>query len=236
MKIIDITIELIENHPQTTDLAKWVLLVVVAWASGVFSLLRRLNRRPSVRVSEITSKCLIEKFEEYDGHPNAIRSSLLLEIEISNPSPELIVVKQFELQIYKQHRFSRWGEKTCAIALPNRVRHEMGSGTKFMRNWFANFDDDRNELLSLNGRIEAKDSNSGFALFVTFTCGLWKPKIINDNVRIRVYASLGSGEVLRTSANIPVTTDKTLLEKMVPGVLEQISHPTAWNVPARFVR
>ncbi len=236
MNLIETTIDWIEKHPQTTDLAKWVLLVGLAWVSGIFGWLRRLNRRPSVHVSEITSRCLIERFEEYDGHPNTVRSSLLLEIEISNPSPEPIVVKQFEAQICTQRRFRKWGERISSIALPNRVRHEMGSGTKLMRNWFAHFDNGSDELLSLTGRVEPKDSNSGFALFVMFTFGSWNPKIINENVRICVYASLGSGEMLRTSANIRVTTDKTFLEKMVPGVLEQISHPTAWNVPARFVR
>lgn len=233
MNIIEHILNWIEAHPQTTDLIKWIVLLFFAWISGFLSYLYRLNRKPFIKIYEGTSLCFLEKFDDYEGHKHAVRASLLLEISASNPSQDRIIINAFEAQIKTMLWKKRWCQSTSAIALPNRVRHQMGSGTKVLRNWFTQFNDGNDALLSLNGRVESKDATSGFVLFVIFSFETWDPRIVNNCIQVRVKASLASGEKLETEKNIPITTDKALIEKLVPGFLNQISHPTAWNVPLR---
>ena len=49
----------IEDHQATVDLLKWLALLVIAWAAGLFRYLRDLTRTPRLAVSEVVSRCLI---------------------------------------------------------------------------------------------------------------------------------------------------------------------------------
>lgn len=109
----------------------------------------------------------------------------------------------------------------------------MGSGTKFMRNWFAHFPDEQ-EILSVDGKIDPRDAASGYALFVGHTYGSWNPQIRKEEVTINVIASLTSGRRVSGKATVQIARDRELFEKMVPSINYQIDHPTAWNVPSRF--
>ncbi len=111
----------------------------------------------------------------------------------------------------------------------------MGAGVKVMRNWFANFFDGHDEVLTVGGIIPARHAESGFALFVSFTYGDWNPPIVNGRIPVRIEAQLTTGKV-RASGEITVTSDSEFFERMVPGICEQIAHPTAWNVPLRGSR
>lgn len=223
----------IEQHDTTIELLKWLLLILVAWAVGLFRYLRNLTRKPCALVSGLASRCLIEEIDEYEGHRNVVRAALLLEVEVSNRSSEPIVVRTMEVRVRRPKPLFRWGPWLSAVSLPNRVQHQMGSGVKLMRNWFATFPDGI-ETLTIRGRIEPKDAESGFVLFVAFTHGNWNPEIDDECVRVGVRVHLTTGERLRASARVPATRKSEFFEQMVPGVLDQIRHPTAWNLPPRF--
>jgi hypothetical protein len=222
----------IEDHSTTVDLLKWLVLLLLAWAVGVFKYLRDLTRTPRVRLSVVLSRCLVEQ-QSFENHQDAMKAAFLLNIEVANASSEHIVVNSFELRFRTLHTFRRWSQGISAVALPNRVRHRMGAGTKIMRNWFTLFSDGMVGL-SVEGKIEARNANSGFSLFVSHTFGSWNPAIRNEKIRVRVAAILATGQRIKGSGTVHVTRDSALIEEMVPGMLEQIRHPTSWNVPLRF--
>lgn len=232
MPNVDAIVAWVEAHETTVDLLKWVLLLLVAWAAGLFRYLRNLTRSPKVRVSELTSRCFIEEMEQFDAHRNAVRAAILAEVEVANRSSEPIVVWALEARIYRSLLIRRWGPWISASSLPNRVQHKMASRTKIMRNWFSHLSGEMPGL-TITGKIEPKHAESGFALFVSFTHGTWNPVIVNNSIRIRVRVRLTTGEKLEASARIPVTRNAEFFEGLVPGVLEHIRHPGAWNLPIR---
>lgn len=228
------TFDWIEKHPQTIEILKWTGLLVAAWLSGLVRLIYSRTRKPRAHISETTSRCLVEEFTEIEGYRNAMRVSYLLEIEVVNLSAEEIVVRTFNLAM--RRRWWRRGPalKTSAVSLPNRVHHQMGHGVKLMRNWFSMFQDGRDDLTEM-GSIAPRHASSGFALFVTFTYGNHNPAIVNGRIPVAVQVGLTTGKV-RATGDITVTKDAEFFERMVPGIREQISHPTAWNVPLRGSR
>ena len=221
----------IETHSATVAILKWAVLLLVAWATGLVRFIRNLTRKPLVQISEPLSRCLVEEFAEIEGHRNADRASFLIDIEVINRSTEEIVVRTLSLRVGRTGRFRHWGQKVSAVSLPSRVYHKMGAGTKVMRNWFAHFPDG-NDRLTVAGPIGPRHTESGFALFVSFTHGNWNPAIVDGCTAVEVEAGLTTGTI-RTKARITVTRNTGFFEEMVPGIREQIAHPTAWNVPLR---
>lgn len=222
----------IENHSVAVDLLKWSLVLLLAWVSGAFKLLRLLTKRPKLKVSEIVSACAILR-EPHDERENAEKAIFLLNLEVVNPSRTLVVINSLEMKFASTRPFWKRTNWISAVSLPSRVRIEMGAGTKVMRNWFAHFPDEIAEL-TVDGRIEPNDAQSGYALFVTHTFGSWNPKVLDGAVRVTCRALSATGDKVNASGQIPVMTDPDRLEVMVPGVLDQARHPSSWNIPARF--
>ena len=221
----------IETHAATVGVLKWIGALGLAWASGLLRLVRNLTRKPKVKISTVASRCLIEEFDEIGVYRNAVRASFLLDIDVVNGGAEEIVVRTFNLQVRRKKGLRRWGPKVSAVSLPNRVRHKMGAGTKFMPNWFAHFPDGI-ERLTIDGPIGPRRARSGFALFVAFTHGDWNPSVVDECCEIRVEVGLTLGKVTGM-ARVPVTRRVEFFEEMVPGIREQIGDPTAWNLPLR---
>lgn len=222
----------IETHQATVDLLKWLALLVIAWAAGLFRYLRDFTRTPRISVSEVISRCLIVE-KPYEDHVDATRAIYLLNIEVANRSSERIVVSSFEIRHKWLRALPKWSPRSSAVSLPNRVHHKMGGGIKLMRNWFAYFPDNL-ENLTVDGKIDARDAASGFALFVSHTYGSWNPKLKNEHVHVCVYAKLTTGKTVKTSAKIPVTRNEKFFEEMIPGIMAHVDDPSSWNVPARF--
>jgi len=218
----------IEAHKTTVDLVKWGLLLFIAWIAGAFRFLRGITRKPKVDIQAATSRCLIQEFPEFGGHANVTRASFLVEVGITNPTSESISVKSFYLSFHRQRFWHRWKPELHPISLPNRPRHEMGSGMKLLKCWFSNFPDDLKEL-TLSGDIEARAFSSAYLLFVSFTHGSWNPRISNETIGARVTVVLTTGEIRSRVVPIKVTKNPEQFEKWVPGIIDQVGHETAWN-------
>jgi len=219
----------IEDHKTAVDLVKWALLLVVAWLAGAFRYLRSLTRKPKASLNGTTSRCLVERFPQPEGQLDAIRASFLLEVGVINRTNEKLVVKDFSLAVRRRSFWRPWLPELSAVSLPERPRHEMGSGTKILKTWFSHFPDGIDRL-TLTGIVEAKDFASGFLLFVSFTKGAWNPTIVEGRVRVLVRIFLTTGEILKVERLVKITSDKDQFERWVPGIINQISDETAWNV------
>lgn len=225
---IESVIEWIESHEKTVDLLKWIALLLVAWVAGAFRFLRNNLRRPSATIEEVTSRCLIEKFSEFQGHKDAIRATFLVEVGVLNPTSESAVVRYFSLGVPRRRLWRRWKPELVALSLPNRPRHQMGSGVKFLKNWFSNFADEFHDL-TLSGTVEPKAHRSGYLLFVCFASGSWAPRIEGDFVTVKARVHLTTGETYSASGKVRVTSDKEKFEEWVPGIIEHVSHESAWG-------
>jgi hypothetical protein len=228
---LDTVITWIEEHDKTVDLLKWVLLLVLAWATGLFRYLRNLARKPRARLSSLTSRCYVEPMEDKQ-HSHAVLAAFLVELEVTNLGSDPIVVRTMELRMRRLRPFLRWGPWISATSLPNRVQLKMDSGIKVFRNWFSNFPDGPDSL-TIQGRIAPKDAASGFLLFVSSTYGSWNPKIVNDCVLVRGRVTLTTGEKLTAVARIPVTTNAESFESLIPNGLVHVRDRGTWNLPAR---
>lgn len=107
---------------------------------------------------------------------------------------------------------------------------EMGSGTKFSKVFFTNFNDN-SPSLTMNGVLDPKDHQGGYIFFVSFTWGTWNPRVLKEKIKIRILAKLTTGEVCKDSVWIRVNNDNDFIEKFVPGIINQIGHHTAWDLP-----
>ncbi len=106
----------------------------------------------------------------------------------------------------------------------------MGGGVKFMRVFFTNFPDDASELTA-TGQLDAKEYCAGYLLFVSVTFGTWNPRISGGSIKVVLRARLTTGERLTARAKVPVNESKQFFEQTVPGIVAQIEHETAWNIP-----
>jgi len=225
-------IDWIEAHPNTIDLIKWTALGILAWLTGIFTYIRNLTRSPKVSISSVTSRCYIESIKHNNYTYDLSCAAFLLEIEVINPSNQLIVIRDFAIQFRLQHPFFCWSKKLTAISLPNQVRHQTGASVKLLKNWFSKFSDDFD--LTADSKIESKDTKSAFILFVSSTHKKYAPQIKNNEVYVRVIARLTTGQKIKAFKKVHVTYDADFFEKMTPGILAQIRHPTAWGAYANF--
>src|SRR5437016_940596 len=108
---LNTAIDWIETHAATVSIVKWASVLLVAWATGLVRFIRNLTRKPQAQVSEVTSRCLVEEFDEIEGYRNAVRASFLPDIEVANRSTEEIVVRTLNLRVQRMSRFRNWGQK-----------------------------------------------------------------------------------------------------------------------------
>jgi hypothetical protein len=182
----------------------------------------------SATIEEATSRCLVEEFSEFQGHRNAVRAAFLVEVGVLNPTPEKVIVRHFSLAVPRRRLWRRWKPELVALSLPNRPRHQMGSGMKLLKNWFSNFPDEFHDL-TLSGTIEPKEHRSGYLLFVCFAWGSCAPRIEDDFVMVKAQVHLTTGETCSVSGKVRITRDKEKFEEWVPGIIEQVSHESAWG-------
>ncbi len=229
---IDEIIKWIEAHGNTVDLFKWLVLIFLAWIGGLFGYLRNFVRKPKIRISQVTSRCLainpkvLGINNQRDG---AIISAFLLEIEVCNCSNKPISIRDFSIQYSQIKKLPYWSPKFFAISLPNRVVHKTGSGTKKLKNWFSNFPDEMNDTLTVNGKIDDMDSKSAFVFFSSNTYGYYNPKIVDEFIEIKAHVTLVNGVKLTSFAKIKINNDLMFFEDLVSGVSEHIKDHTAWS-------
>ncbi len=218
----------IESHEKTVDLLKWGVLLLIAWAAGLFKYLRQKLRQPIAKIEVGTSRCLVEEFTEFQGHKNCIRASFILEVGLSNPTSEVVAIRHFSLAIKRRKFWRPWRPELIALSLPARPRHQTGSGEKVLKVWFSNFQDDFREL-TLDGVIEPKRHHSGFLLFVCFAQGTWTPRIQDGHILVKALVYLTTGETRVAKGRVAVTRDKDAFEQSNPGILAHVSHSSAWG-------
>lgn len=219
----------IEAHGTTVDLIKWLIVGLLAWLLGAFRFLHTKLKRPSLEIESFTSRCAWEDLGEIDGNPANARVTMLIEAGINNPTTSPIVVRDFTLQIKCLKRWPLWHAELHPTTLPCRVRHNVGGIIRYLKNWFSNFDEG-SENLTLDSKIESREFQSGFLMFVSASWGNMLPKIVNGKIPIKLKARLTTGETLVATKNIHVLEDKSVLQGLVPGVFEHVENPSTWNI------
>lgn len=226
---VKVAIDWVEAHQGSVDLLKWVLVIGAAWALGLFKYLRRKLKSPRIEIEELTSRCYCESFEELHDCKNVVRTMFLLQISITNPTTDPVVVKDFWLRYRTKRRFERWTEFLLPTTLPSRPRQKAGNTTKLLKVWFSRYQDDPTTDY-LDGRVDARDYQTGYVLFVSSTWGSHNPSIHGEKLSIEVRAKLTTGETLKDRATVSQIMDRTYLESFVPGILSVGDGTNAQNL------
>lgn len=219
----------IEDHSATVDLLKWIIVGLLAWILGVFRYLRAKLKRPKLEIESLTSRCIWRELGAVDGNDHHAQVIFLIEAGVNNPTTDPIVVRDFTLQV---KRLKRWGVKNHwlnAVTLPTRVQNSAGGVTKILKNWFSNFPDQMDSL-TLCGRIESRDFQSAFLLFVSVSHGFLRPVAADGKVPIKLRARLTTGELLSVKSEIVIIEDHSYFESLLPGVIAHAQDRKLWNV------
>lgn len=219
----------IEAHGTTVDLIKWVVIGAAAWALGAFRFLRTKLKRPRLEIESFTSRSIWQELGVIDGNDHNARAVFLIEAGINNPTTDPIVVRDFTLEVRRLRRWLARNRSLSPTSLPSRVRHNIGTVTKLLKNWFSNFAEGPEEL-TLDARIESRDHRSGFLLFVSVSWGYMRPLVRSGAIPVKLCARLTTGETLIARADIALIDDHSIFEAMVPGVLAYVENRSTWNI------
>lgn len=222
-------VEWIEAHATTIDVLKWIIVGLLAWGLGAFRFIRTKFKRPKLEVESFTSRCIWQELGVVDGNDHNARVVFIIEAGINNPTTYPIVVRDFTLKIKTLKGWPVRNHPLNAVTLPSRVRHNIGNVTKFLKNWFSNFPEGP-ESLTLGARIESRDHQSGFLLFVSTSWGYMRPFVRAGAIPVELNVRLTTGENLTARANIAIMEDHAAFEEMVPGVLDHVQHRNTWNI------
>ena len=148
----------LENHKVTTDLIKWVILLFIAWGTGLFKVIRRFNMRPSLKIVPTASFAYIEEFENYtDQHNNLLKNtfriSYILNVSLINRSTEKIVLDEFKLSFKTISFFRSYKQELLRIMFPNRPRKRVGESQKYMGVWFTQFPLEELNIETITGEL-----------------------------------------------------------------------------------
>lgn len=194
-----------------------------------FIFLREKLKRPTLEIEPLTSRCIWQELGVIDGKDHNARVVFLIEAGINNPTTDAIVVRDFTLKVKRLKRWLVRNDALNAVTLPSRVRHNIGDITRLLKNWFSNFSEGP-ETLTLSARIEPRDCQSGFLLFVSVSWGYMRPLVKNGAIPVKLYARLTTGETLVSKTNIVLMDDQATFEAMAPGVLAHVQNRSTWNV------
>ena len=227
--ILSNLVEWIEAHATTIDVLKWIVVGLLAWVLGVFRFIRTKLKRPKLEIESFTSRCIWQELGVVDGNDHNARVIFLIEAGVNNPTTDPIVVRDFTLKIKRLKGWPVRNHPLNAVTLPSRVRHNIGNITRFMKNWFSNFQEGP-ESLTLDARIESRDHQSGFLLFVSASWGYMRPFVKAGAIPVVLNARLTTGECLTARANIAIMDDHAAFEDMAPGLLGHVQHKSTWNI------
>src|SRR3546814_10492168 len=88
---------------------------------------------------------------------------------------------------------------------------------------FRSFPDDLDSL-TLPGRIESRDHQSGFLLFVSASWGYLRPFVKDGAIPVTLHARLTTGESLVARSAIVLIDDHAIFAAMVPGILDHVQN------------
>lgn len=219
----------IEAHAATVDLLKWVTVGLLAWSLGAFHFIRAKLKRPKLEIESFTSRCIWQELGVVDGNDHNARVVFLIEAGIINPTTDPIVVRDFTLTVKRLKGWPVRNHPLNAVTLPSRVRHHIGGITKFLQNWFSNFPEGPDSL-TLGARIESRDCQSGFLLFVSASWGYLRPFTKNGAIPVKLHVRLTTGERLVARSSIVLMDESAAFEAMVPGVLDHVQNRSTWNI------
>jgi len=222
-------VEWIESHATTIDVLKWVIVGLLAWVLGVFRFIRTKLKRPKLEIESFTSRCIWQELGIVDGNDHNARVVFLIEAGINNPTTDPIVVRDFTLKVKRLKGWPVRNHPLNAVTLPSRVRQNIGNITRFLKNWFSNFSEGP-ESLTVSARIESRDYQSGFVLFVSASWGYMRPFIKAGAIPVELNARLTTGERLTARADIAIMDDHAAFEEMVPGILDHVQNRNTWNI------
>jgi hypothetical protein len=226
-EILNPTISWIEAHEHTVELLKWLTVGLIAWSLGIFRVLREWTSRPSISINPAYSHCYYEVHSTLGSHTDIALLTLVIDVELSNPTNHPAALRMFEVRIKKKGHLGGWTKAVKLVGFPAMPRTPMPSGNeKIVPLWLTTFEEFGDELCLK--KVDSQDVSAGLAFF---TVGVHKDMLpeLQGGCMVQLTATLVSGTV-RCAAPIKVRTDLDHLERMIPGSVQYVQHPNVWTL------
>ena len=226
---MDKLLDWIEAHRVTVDIIQWIILLVLAYLTGLFRIIRKYTIKPKLEIIPTASVVFVENIEQHENLRNLIRASFIINAGFINRTTERIVLDKFYLTFETENYWRSYKQKLLRIAFPSRPREVLGTGIKYMGVFFTEYSNEEGKCEVITGELEPKDMCGGYLLFVSFTCSDWNPKIINGRIKVRLNGVLTTGETITSKAALRIEQSRDLIEELVPGLSEHVAHESTWN-------
>ena len=219
----------LEAHKVTVGIIQWAILLILAWLSGLFRIIRKYTIKPKLEIVPTASVVFIENIEEQGSYRNLVRASFIINAGLINRINERIVLDKCYLSFETEKFWRRYKQKLLRIAFPARPRKVIGTGIKYMGVFFTEYLEEEGKREVITGELDPKDMCGGYLLFVSFTYGNWNPKIKNERIRVKLNGILTSGDKISSKASLRIEQSRDIIEELVPGLLEHVAHESTWS-------
>lgn len=212
----------LESHPVTVDLIKWILLILGAWAVGVFKILRRFTLRPSVALYDSPGFCFLEDYKTEEGADGRL-SVFIVNPSIRNPSFNSYEIERITLGYKCRFIFRSFRQNLLPISFPQRPKQQHGTSIKALPVFFTRFGDQFDDGLTTDTIIDERRVSSGYIMFISRTWGSWMAENQKEEIKIKLSVkTVGAGK-LKFRGNLRTTSDISELKEFCPGLYELVS-------------
>lgn len=220
----------LEGHQVTVGVIEAAAVVIVGWASGLFRLVRQRVRRPTVAVVPEGSFAAQRTLERDDIPATGTVTAYLLNVTLINPSDTRAVLRGFHFS----YRCSAWRasmkQRLRCVPLPALPSIKSSAGEMVHYVWFQKLPPQDTRI---DGRLDPKEMQNAWILFISATWGSHNPKIVDKRVKVRLDAILTDGRQAKDVEHIRVT-DLATLEDYVPGIGDYLNEDRWWNMSVKL--
>ncbi|EDY84326.1 hypothetical protein VDG1235_3957 [Verrucomicrobiia bacterium DG1235] len=223
-------IDWIESHKVTVDLAKWAIVILFAWAAGVFRLAGRFLQRPKLELYGPAGFCYLQDYHDKDEDTKGKLAVFVINPVIKNPTLRSFEIDRFFLGYRCKRFFRSYRQKLFHVSFPARPTKKMGDGLKILPVYFTNYGDGFDEKCTVEGFVEPRRVRAAYSMFISNTWGSWDPIVKNEKIEIKLTATtIGEGTLTR-KVKLPVVTKKEVLDDFCNGLYDYVQTPNTWNL------
>jgi hypothetical protein len=187
---MEIILEYLDKHQHLIPLVICFVGILVAWASGLFNLIKgladKLDNRLRVEIAPVSARiCILREFD-HQGQP-AQRFAIWLCVELRNPSERLAAVASFEM-VYNT-KSERWSPPLHPVTFPSLPTQELGSNVKLLPVFFSTFPAAKRilgEEIGRDGKVQPGEFQVGYLLFIEECFGDFLPQVTSKGLLLKL--------------------------------------------------
>lgn len=220
----------IEDHPVTISLLTTVGVLAAAWGSGLFRLLRQRVRRPKVLVVPEGSFVAFRTTERDDLPKTGTLAVFLLNVTLINPSDAKAILRGFQFSYRCPSWKTSMRQRLRYVPMPSLPKYETAVGRLIHHVWFQSLP---GQATRIDGRLEPKEMENGWIMFVSATWGSYDPRVVNDRVKVKLEATFTDGRRVADREEVRVAPLADLQE-LLPDIRGLLDEDRWWNLSVKL--